>query len=115
MVHYAELTDLTKCTLCPEYMLKEEVHFVLDEKPYCASCTEADKELSEKSHHANRILITGALYGLSMEQQKKLHVELINLFPNFDRLYGDLLYHEQHIDIIDDITKEVIHTVPPLN
>ena len=112
MVHYTELPELTKCTLCPDEMLKEEVHFVLDEKSYCASCTEADKELSEKSHHANRILITGALYGLSMEQQKKLHVELINLFPNFDRLYGDLLYHETCLEIVDNETKQVLHTIP---
>ena len=79
MVHYAELTDLTKCTLCPEYMLKEDVEFVLDTKPYCKSCVESDKELSDKSHHATRIMITGALYGLSMEQQKELHKQLKNL------------------------------------
>ena len=57
-------------------------------------------------------MITGALYGLTMEQQKGLHIQLQNLFPNFDRLYGDLMYHEQHIEIIDDFTKEVIHTIP---
>ena len=112
MPHYAELPLLTKCSTCPDEMLQEEIEFVLETKPYCKSCVEADKELSDKSHHATRILITGALYGLSMDQQKDLHKQLSLLYPNFDRLYSDLLYHEQTVQIIDDVTKEVIHTVP---
>lgn len=107
------MEELKKCTLCSDFLFSNEVEFVLDEKPYCKSCVDGDKELSDKSHHATRIMITGALYGLSMDQQKELHKQLQNLFPNFDRLYGDLMHHEQHVEIIDDITKEVIHTVTP--
>tara|TARA_R110000868_G_scaffold132313_1_gene342982 strand:- start:151 stop:477 length:327 start_codon:yes stop_codon:yes gene_type:complete len=106
------MEELRKCTLCPDFLLANEIEFVLDEKPYCKSCVDGDKELSEKSHHATRILITGALYGLSMEQQKDLHKQLQNLFPNFDRLYGDLMYHETCVEVVDNESKEILHTIP---
>jgi len=112
MPHYAELPLLTKCSTCPDEMLQEEIEFVLQTKPYCKSCVESDKELSAKSMHASRLMISGMLYELTNEQQAEVYKELKNKQPDFERKYADLFFHEQTLQIVDNESKQVLHTIP---
>jgi len=93
-------------------MMSEEIEFVLQKKPYCKSCVDADADLSAKSLHASRLMITGMLYDLTKEQQEEVYQELKRLHPEFEKKYSDLFFHETCLQIVDNDTKEVIHTVP---
>jgi hypothetical protein len=106
------LPELTKCSTCSDYLLQEEIEFILQTKPYCKSCVDGDKELSAKSLHASRLMITGMLYDLTKEQQEEVYQELKRLHPEFEKKYSDLFFHETCLQIVDNDTKEVIHTVP---
>ena len=102
---------LTKCSTCPDELLEEEIEFVLETKPYCKRCVDDSAELSGKSLHASRLLITGYLYELTDEQQQEVYTVLSHRYTDFDRKYADLFFQKQKIDIVDNETKEVIHTV----
>lgn len=112
MPHYNQLPLLTKCTLCPDEMLQEEIEFVLDTKPYCKNCVDSDPDLSAKSLHASRLMISGLLYELTMEQQEEVYKELKNKQPDFEKKYGDLFFHETCVQVVDNESKEVLHTIP---
>ena len=96
------IKELIECADCTYDMEENQIEFIYNEKPYCKNCVFANKDLHDKSIHSSRLLITNALWGLTIEEQKELEPILKKDFPEWDLYYNDLLYKKQEVTLKDE-------------